>query len=75
MTGDFKLKHSCGRTLGVFSPEDDHSGVNMRCPGCLKWVHISNGFMTELTENADQYDFPCINDEVSYSPIKVKKPR
>ena len=53
-----EVRCPCGHVLGRFAAEDDHSGVIMQCPVCLKQIYISNGYMQELEVEPESYDHP-----------------
>ena len=72
MIPSIKITHNkCGHVLGTFSPQDDHSGVDVFCP-CGQWISIHNGRLAELIDNPGDYDLEAVkNEEVGYETVQV----
>lgn len=53
-----EIRCPCGHVLGRFDAGDDHGCVIMCCPECNRALDISNGFLSELQSNPEDYDHP-----------------
>lgn len=47
---------SCGTAIGIFSSVDDNGSVEVRCPGCHRWIEIFNQFISQQQQDVETHN-------------------